>query len=249
MSHQSVAITGASSGIGAALAEEYAAPDTALYLCGRDQERLDRIADLCRSKGADVHTAIFDVTDADACKGWIDAIPGELDILIANAGISPFHTREDMETVETFTKVTNINLIGYANVVVPAATRMEKQQAGRIGLIASLAALQPLPDSPSYAASKMGVKGYGESLGYYLYPDNVSVSIIFPGFIDTPMTENQTNWRPFQLTAHKAAKKIRKAIAKRKWFYAFPTLLVWSIGLGRVSPWSIRRIAIKVFCQ
>lgn len=249
MSQQTVAITGASSGIGAALAEEYAAPGFALYLCGRDQRRLDRVAENCRNKGADVHTATFDVTDASACKSWIDSIPGNLDILIANAGLSRFHTRAEIESVETFTQVANVNLLGYVNVVVPAATRMKQQKEGRIGLISSLAALQPLPDSPSYAATKLGVNGYGEALGYYLYPDGVSVSVICPGFIETPMTEDHTNWRPFQMTASKAAKKIRNAIHKRKWFYAFPKLLVLNIWLGRVSPWSIRRIAIKVFCQ
>jgi short-subunit dehydrogenase len=249
MEQRCIAITGASSGMGAALAREYAAAGTQLHICGRNEDRLSAVAADCQTKGAEVITSIFDITDRQAAQNWIDAITQPLDLLIANAGLGHFQYGDKIEEAADTGKVVDVNLKGYANVVAPAAKKMQRQKNGQIALISSLASLQPLTDSPGYAASKAGVNAYGESMGYFLYQDNITVSVVLPGFIETPLTDPQTNWRPFQFTAEKAARKIRRALVRKKRFYAFPMLLVWNIWLGRVSPWHIRRIAIKVFCQ
>ena len=128
-----------------------------------------------------------------------------------------------------------------------AACVMHDQGHGQIVMISSMAALQPLSDGPAYAASKAGIVAYAEALHGHLAASGVHVGVVCPGYIRTPMAEQFESWRPLEVSAEQAARKIAKAIAAKKSFYVFPKLLYISILLGKFLPWGLRRHTTKAF--
>lgn len=160
---KSVLVTGASSGIGAALALEYAAPGVRLALCGRNAARLEEIAEGCRAKGAAVDARVLSVTDAGALAAWVaeaDAA-APLDLVIANAGISA-GTGDGAETAEQTRAIFAVNVDGVLNTVLPAIAPMRARRCGQFAIIASVAGFRGLPSAPAYCASKAAVKAWGK---------------------------------------------------------------------------------------
>ncbi len=135
-----ILITGASSGIGAALARHYAAPGTTLVLNARGPERLEAVAEACRGKGATVETRALDVRDRDDVRAWIGEVDARigLDLVIANAGVNGGHPQGGLETEETAFLVLDVNLMGALNVALPAVARMAERapRADRADLLA-----------------------------------------------------------------------------------------------------------------
>lgn len=221
-----IAITGASSGLGAALARHYAAPGVTLYLQGRHAERLQAVAQDCMLLDALVHAEILDVRDATAMERWLNASDANspIDLLIANAGISA-GLGGGNEPAEQAREVFSINIDGVVNTISPLLPRMIARKKGQIALISSLAGIRGLPSSPAYSGSKGWVRVYGEGLRGWLARSGVQVSVICPGFIKTPMTDINPYHMPFIMPADKAAAKIARALARSKGFYAFPKAL------------------------
>ena len=218
-----ILITGASSGIGAALAEAYAAPGVALVLTGRDAGRLDDQAGRCRSKGADVWTAIVDVTDRAAMAACLieadDRRP--IDLLIANAGISG-GTSGAGEGEDQARAIFAANLDGVLNTVHPLVPRMTARGRGQIALMSSLAAFRGMPGAPAYCAAKAAVRIYGEGLRGELWGHGVIVSVICPGFVRSPMTAVNDFRMPLLMDADRAARIIRRGLARGRARIAFP---------------------------
>ena len=158
-------ITGASSGIGAALAEALARPGTTLHLSGRDQVGLDALAAKCSQRGANVFPRMLDVRDNNAMAAWI-AAAGPLDLVVANAGISGRSRDGGPEYSERTREIFETNVGGVLNTVLPALEAMPTQSAGaegvrgRIVVVASIAAFLAAPDSAAYCASKAAVDGW-----------------------------------------------------------------------------------------
>ena len=158
-------ITGASSGIGEALALALAAPGATLHLSGRDPTRLDRVAAACRQRGATVHPAVLDVRDTAAMAAWI-AAAGPLDLVVANAGISSQSAGQGPERPAQAREIFAVNLGGVLNTVGPAIERMAAQPPGtdgtrgRIAVIASIAAFIAVPGGAAYCASKAAVDAW-----------------------------------------------------------------------------------------
>jgi len=233
-SPSSILITGASSGIGEALARDYAGPGRFLALSGRDKSRLNDVAKACRGFGAEVEATVIDVADRDAMRRWIDAVDAKhpLDLLIANAGMSSGSGgRGESETQAR--DIFAVNLAGVLNTVWPAITTMRERGHGQIAIVSSVAAFRGVPGAPAYAASKAAVKNYGEGLRGWLVADGVKVSVICPGFVRTRMTANNKYPMPFLINADQAARTIRKGLKKNKTLIAFPLpmyLLVWFLG-------------------
>ena len=117
---------------------------------------------------------------------------------------------------------------------------MRARKSGRIAIVGSLAALQPLADAPAYSASKAGVISYGEALREWLLPDNVAVSLIYPGHIKTSQVAHHVGALPLIVSADKAAAKIKKDLDRGRSFIAFPQRLLWLIRVGRLLPWRLR---------
>lgn len=232
-----VLITGASSGIGAALAEAYARPDVRLCLTGRDGARLDGVANQCRTQGATVETAMVDVADAGAMRvlltAWDDTAP--FDLVLANAGVSA-GSGDQLETETDLRHVTAINVLGVLNTLAPLLPRFEARQAGQIGLMASLAGYRGLAGAAGYCASKAWVKTYGEALRLTLAPAGVRVSVICPGFVESRITARNRFPMPMLMTAPKAATIIRRGLARNRARIAFPWPMAAAVHLIAALP-------------
>ncbi len=223
-----ILITGASSGIGAALANHYAGPDIVLALQGRDETRLRAVAEKCQAKGARVITGTIDVTDEAALAAWILAVDQThpLDLVIANAGISAGGRGLSGSDAEAKMRhVFDVNLNGVLNTLFPILDAMRHRRHGTLALMSSLASFRGLPGSPAYGASKAAVRLLGESLRTMLKPDNVSVSVICPGFIATPMTADNRFAMPFLQDVDRSARRIAQGLAKNEARIAFPRRL------------------------
>ncbi|PXW29591.1 SDR family NAD(P)-dependent oxidoreductase [Paraburkholderia caballeronis] len=231
-----VVITGASAGLGRALALAYAADGVVLGLMGRDAERLEACADACRSQGADVITGQMDVRDARAMQAWLwafdDAHP--IDLLIANAGAaSTLKSAQDWEELDRTVTVVDTNFYGAMHAVLPVVVRMRLRRRGQVALISSLAALRGMAISPAYCASKAALKAYGESVRPVLARDGIGVSIVMPGFVKTAMSAVFPGDKPCLWSADRAASHIRRKLALRRAEIAFPGLL--AIGMRVLS--------------
>ncbi len=236
---RSIVITGASSGIGRALAIGYAAPGIHMALSGRDDGRLEETAAQCRAKGGTITTASIDVRDHERMTGWIravdDAAPVELAIAGAGvtAGLGIGRLREDPAVVRN---VIAINLIGVINTIDPVAERMCMRGRGQIAVIGSIGALRGLPSCPAYSASKAGLHAYVESLRPTLAAQGVAISIIAPGFVDTALNRDIVCPKPLMMSADRSAAIIRKRLERGDAVIEFPRLLALGLRLTRLLP-------------
>jgi len=219
----SILITGASSGLGAGLARVHAAPGVSLHLSGRDVARLEEVAGQCRAKGADVHTTRLDVTDRTATADWVEASEARrpLDLIIANAGISA-GTGGGGETSEQTRAIFAVNVDGVFNTVMPAIPLLRARRRGQIGIMSSLAGFRGFPGAPAYCASKAAVRVWGEGLRGELAPLGIGVSVICPGFVDTPMTAVNRFAMPFLMDVERASRIMAGGLARNRGRIAFP---------------------------
>ncbi|CAA7622031.1 Uncharacterized oxidoreductase MXAN_5909 [Candidatus Terasakiella magnetica] len=219
----SILITGASSGLGAGLAQAYARPGTALFLSGRDAARLEAVAEACRALGAESHTSITDVTDAAAVARWVEASHQRqpLDLVIANAGISG-GTFGGAESAEQTRAIFAVNVDGVVNTIMPAIALMREQGRGQVAIMSSLAAFRGFPGAPAYGASKAAVRLWGEGLRGLVADDGIRVSVICPGFVTTPMTAVNTFAMPFLMDVERAVEIITAGLARNRGRIAFP---------------------------
>ena len=250
----SILITGASSGIGAALARCYAAPRTRLAICGRDAARLAAVANLCRERGAEVMEACLDVTEAPAVAAWIVNVDraSPLELVIANAGLQGGLWRDGAgETLGELHRVMEVNFGGVSNTIHPVLPAMRRRRRGQIALIASLAALRGLPYSPGYCASKAAVRIYGEALRSWLAPEGIDVSVVLPGFVETRLSDTVSGPKPLILSPERAAGIIRRGLAKGRRQIAFPYPLYLGMQLMRALPAGLvdtilRRVTVDI---
>ncbi len=220
---QTILITGASSGLGTALALEYAPRCTELHLLGRDLKRLERVARACRRHHVRVHYACVDVTDDKAMERYIRHADRNtpFDLVITNAGVSG-GTSEGLESDQQIRDIFEVNLAGVINTIQPLIPSMTARKRGQIAIISSLAGLHGLPSSPAYSASKGAVRIYGEAMRGLLAPEKVEVTVVCPGFIDTPMTRVNNYKMPLIMSAERAAKIIRGRLKGNPARIAFP---------------------------
>ncbi|MEZ5571507.1 MAG: SDR family NAD(P)-dependent oxidoreductase [Halioglobus sp.] len=229
----SILITGASSGIGAALARHYAATEINLFLGGRDQERLDEVAQQCRDAGASVSTWVGDVSDEVGVREWINACEDDspLHLVIANAGVA-LTTNEISGLHQTAVDNFQCNVNGVFNTLHPAlelmsARRSQPGNGSQVAIVSSVLGFIPGADMPAYAASKAAVKHYGLGLRGVFRDCGIGVSVICPGYIDTPMSQEITARKPFLMSAEKAANYIARGLAANKAIITFP----WQLTL------------------
>lgn len=230
-----ILITGASSGVGAALARLYAAPGCTLLLGGRDPTRLDAVAADCRVRGATVETAVVDVTDRSATAAWIERVEraAPLDLVVANAGISA-GTGDGGENATQVRAIFATNLDGVLNTVLPALAAMQRRGGGQIALMSSLAAFRGFPGAPAYCASKAAVRIWGEALRGEVAARGVRLSVICPGYVESPMTAANDFPMPFLMSAERAARIIRRGLRRNRARIAFPWptyAAAWLVGL------------------
>jgi short-subunit dehydrogenase len=240
----SIVITGASSGIGEALALDYAAPGVALALTGRDAARLEAVAAACRAKGSAVVADTVDVVDREKLAAWLTAFDDAhpVDLLIANAGISIDKDNSSLDDFSVIRKTFDVNVGGVLNTVEPLMSRLMARGRGQIAVVSSLASFIGLPYSASYNASKAAVRVWGESIRYVLRKSGVGVSVICPGFVASRMTANAPFPMPFLMSAERASTIIRRGLERNHARIAFPIGTKAAVWLGQALPgrWTAR---------
>src|SRR6056297_3411547 len=229
MDKRIIAITGASSGIGRALALSYAGEGNHLILAALGQAELEKTAEACREKGSETTVIEFDLSKPESVKSFTDSIAAKhnhLDRLIHVSGISQ-RSRAEEAPIDVDRKIMEINYFGAIEVTKNLLPLLKASKSAKIGVTSSISGKFGFPLRSAYAASKFALHGFFESLRLEHHKDGLSVSIICPGRINTPIslsaiTENgqkhgqmdpgQSNGMP----AAKCAQKMRKAIEKGK---------------------------------
>jgi len=219
----SILITGASSGLGAALACAYARPGATLFLSGRHAGRLEAVAELCRGQGAEAIATPLDITHGPALAAWIARSEAHrpLDLVIANAGISG-GTHGGDESAEQTRAIFAVNVTAVFDTVLAALPAMAARRRGQIAIMSSLAGFRGFPGAPAYCASKAAVRVWGEALRGEMAPAGIGVSVICPGFIATPMTAVNPFPMPLLMTPDRAAGIIRHGLERDRGRIAFP---------------------------
>ncbi|RKF15709.1 SDR family NAD(P)-dependent oxidoreductase [Alginatibacterium sediminis] len=237
MSHW-VLITGASSGIGHALVCEYINAGWNVIACGRRQQALDDLHSSLRDSSR-LHTLVFDMNQRDAVMQASLSLDATLDLVILNAGTCEYidnpHQHFDSSLFE---RVIQTNLIGMANCIEYFMPKLKRP--GRIALMGSSSSYLPLTRAQAYGASKAATSYLAQSLAIDLYAHQISVSLINPGFVETPLTQANDFPMPAIVSSTKAASIIRQQLDKGKAEIHFPkrfTLLLKFIGLLPQSWW------------
>jgi short-subunit dehydrogenase len=240
-----ILITGASSGIGAALARAYARAGVTLLLWGRDEARLNETASQCRALGAAVTTQIFDLRDVAGFARLLDAAP-PMDLAIFNAGLGGSAPADVFaETPEAAQALAEVNftapVVG-ANVIAGA---MAARGAGHIVLVGSITESFPLPMAPTYSATKAGLKLFAEALGIRMAKHGVKVSLVSPGFIDTPMSRKVIEPKPFLISADTAAAIIVRKLAAGARTIVVPWQFAVIRGFAGLLPHPLLRLILS----
>ena len=226
-----VFITGASSGLGAALARHYGAQGAQLGLAGR---RLEALQDTATGLDARIYQA--DVRDAAGMQAAAEAFlrdVGAPDIVIAAAGISVGTLTEAGEDAAVFRAVMDANVLGLVHTFQPFITPM-LESGGVLCGISSVAGMRGLPGGGAYSASKAAATRYLESLRLELKARGIAVVTVAPGYIDTPMTQVNPYAMPFRMTAATAAAKVAHCIARRRAYAVIPWQMAW---VARLLKW------------
>jgi short-subunit dehydrogenase len=233
-----VIVTGASSGIGRALAVELGKRGARVGLIARRADELSKTADEVTRAGGEALNFPADVrnpSELEEATRRVVETWGRVDVLIANAGMSSTTSGVSLEAGEASNVIT-VNVIGVVNSVAAVLPTMLKQKSGHLVAISSLAAYRGLPKSGVYSASKAAVSTFFESLRLDLHGQGIDLTVIHPGFIRTPMTAGRKNKLPFLLEADDAACRIIRAIERRARTYAFPWQLASAVRLIRHMP-------------
>lgn len=229
-------LTGATGGLGQALAQAYAAPGLRVSLTGRDPDRLAALAAICQSLGAMVATCALDVRDGDRLRTWILDTDADHPVTtgIACAGVSSAIGPDGPpEPIETVRRVFAVNALAAVETASALAEVMRPRRAGRIGIISSLGGWHGTPSSPAYSASKSAARLYGEALRGALAPSGVSVTVVSPGFVDSPMSRRYNGAKPLLWNPVRAARVIRRGIERGTPRVNFP----WPLVLGNTLLW------------
>ncbi|MEL6424797.1 MAG: SDR family NAD(P)-dependent oxidoreductase [Pseudomonadota bacterium] len=238
----SIVLTGATGGIGRALAIALATEGRHLLLMGRDAGRMESVAEAVRNRGAAITCALCSVTDRKAMATHIAAFDAAhpVDLLIVNAGVTvgpdPDGAREPEGAA---TALIDTNLSSAIDVVEMLLDPMITRRRGRIALVSSLAALRPHGDLLSYSASKAGLRAYGVALGSRLRRFGVGVTVISPGFVTSPMSARHDGPKPMEMSADQAARRIVAGLRAGRSRIAFPLPIVLLSRIANLLPPSL----------
>ena len=241
-----VFITGASTGIGAALARHYAGADSAIGLFARRRDLLEKLAANLPGR-----TAIYpaDVTDTPAVAAAAQdflARYGAPDLVIANAGVSVGSHGDELQDVEKLRRVLDVNVAGLAATLAAFAPAMRAAGGGTLCGIASVAGFRGLPGAGAYSTSKAAAINWLEALRTELAGSGVSVVTICPGYIDTSMTQVNKYRMPFLISADEAARRFARAIEARRRLAVIPWQMAIVSSLLRAMPgWLYDRLAAR----
>ncbi|MDQ0316331.1 SDR family NAD(P)-dependent oxidoreductase [Amorphus orientalis] len=231
-------VTGASSGIGAAVAARLAAQGFTVAVTARRQEELEDLAESVSGPGRIVPMA-GDVTDAEAMDGLVGRIEAELGALalvVLNAGVYIPVSGDELDR-DAFAKTFDVNLKGTVNALVPAANAMKSRGKGQIAIVASVAGYSGLPTSAAYGASKAGLLNLAEALKFDFDHLGLTIQVISPGFVDTPATADNPFPMPFLMEVDDAADRLIAGLATGRFEVTFPRRFTYQLKLLRALPY------------
>lgn len=233
-----ILITGASSGLGAELARQYASGNNELILLARREDKLFKLRSELFENCKSVDIVVADVTAFDTLQEKIKGI-GSVDMVILNAGVSLGHSNE-VPTIQEFQNLYDVNVLSNHAILEILLPRFKEQKSGKIVFISSLASLFSMPSSKVYSSSKRALNAYAEGIRYKYKKDNIKVINILPGFIKSELTDKNDFNMPFLLETEDGVKRIVKAVEKEKRVYAFPLRFYLIISFLNLLPHFLR---------
>ncbi|MDR0828109.1 MAG: SDR family NAD(P)-dependent oxidoreductase [Desulfovibrio sp.] len=245
-----ILISGASGGLGGALAERLAQPDVSLSLWGRDTGRLAQIDSRCQTKGASVSVVRQDLRDPDAVCQRLQDLDAErpVDVAIFNAGVSSGLSPDGgFESAAAACRTLMVNTVGAVGMAALLLERMARRDNGHLVFISSLAALYPLPGSPAYSASKAALSVYARAVRSGRAGKKPRISIVYPGYVDTPMSQRIIGPQPLRWSADKAASYIVARLEAGADIIAFPFFLFLGIRLLSLLPSPAADMCLRFF--
>lgn len=243
-----IVITGASTGVGRELAILYGKRGYKVGLLARRLELMEEVRDGIVAANGISSIAECDVTDREGVNVAIKKIVGtlgDIDILVANAGIKDGTWASKVNSVQA-SKIFQVNVFGVLNCIEAVLPGMLKRNSGHIVGISSLGAYLPVPQDPVYCASKAALSSLLEGFRLELFPKNIFVTTICPGFIKTPMISSDVTPQPLLMGCEKAAYLIMNAIEKKKKVYSFPSRLYILTLICKILP---KRLLSKIMCS
>jgi short-subunit dehydrogenase len=236
---KNIIITGASNGLGMAMAKQYAGPGVHLGLIGRNRERLDITAKACRERGASVDAVSMDIRDRENLINWIFKFDANnpVDLVVANAGV--MYSRKSEHPTEqkvVIDEIFDVNFNSVINTVNPLLEKMQQRKKGSAAIISSLSAYHGIPTFPAYSASKVAIKAYYEAIRGLYARDNIYITIVCPSYVDTAMTRTLKVRQFMLMPLDKAVDMIINGIDKRKALVSFPWYHALGISLLKLLP-------------
>jgi NADP-dependent 3-hydroxy acid dehydrogenase YdfG len=243
-------VTGASSGIGRAVAVELARRGAKVGVLARRADLLQELVAEIRHAGGIAELAVGDVTDSAATTAAVrhlSAVLGPVDLIFANAGFGRSLPADDPGHAANVADTVRINLLGVVNSFAAVLPDMLARGSGHLAAVSSLAAYKGLPGAAAYCASKSAVNAYCEALRIELHTRNVRVTTICPGFVTTAMTATNSGPMPFLTTPDRAARRIVSALERGAKVYDFPKRLRLLMWLSKWAPdrFMARRVPIR----
>ncbi len=234
-------ITGASSGIGRALALNLAKRGDHVAASARDEKALQSLANEASSLSGCIHPYPLDITNAENCARTVDQVSGKfgpIALAILNAGTHHPVEAEDF-AADDLAKLIGVNLLGTGNCLDPLLKRMIKAGAGHIAIVASVAGYRGLPTSIYYGASKAAQINLAEALKFDLDRLGVKLQLVNPGFVKTPLTDQNDFPMPFLMEVGEAAERIANGLESSAFEIAFPRRFAFLLKLFRLLPYRL----------
>jgi short-subunit dehydrogenase len=247
---QHIVITGASKGLGAALATGFAGEGVHLSLCARDISNVEALTKVLEAKGSTVNWASIDLRIAQQSIEWIDFISrsSPIDMLVLNAGIFDGSPAEGLlEDPQRAADIVSTNLLGSVVPALHCAQKMRDQERGHLVFISSLAGFAAHADAPTYSASKAAVSVFARALREELAPSQVGVSLFHPGHIDTAQTQQHIGALPGLVSVETAAKRIVDAVHRGPSETSFPMRFRLGLAVLNLLPWRVRARLNRAF--
>jgi len=215
-----ILITGASSGLGAEFARQYASKENELFLLARRQERLVALKNELQERCKDITLICEDVTAFEKLQEEMRTLC-DIDMVILNAGISIGHSNA-VPTIAEFQRLYGVNVLANHAILEILLPKMRAKRSGKVVFISSLASLFSMPSSKVYSSSKRALNAYAEGVRYKYTPYGIKIITILPGFIKSELTDKNEFSMPFLLDTKEGVRRMKRAIDAGKEFYAFP---------------------------